>query len=65
MKLNNTMDKQTELKAKIGECQLQLEDLQAKANKLSQMKQQFTQSLIQEMNKPVEPTPEVKPVKKK
>lgn len=55
------MDKQTELKAKIGECQLQIEDLQAKANKLNQMKQQFTQALIQEINKPVEPVePEVK-----
>ncbi len=59
------MDKQTELKAKIGECQLELENLQAKANKIVEMKNQFTQALIQELSKPVEPKPEVKPVKKK
>lgn len=56
------MDKQTELKAKIGECQIRLEQLQAEANKIVEMKNQFTQALMNEMNKLVQP--EVKKSKK-
>ena len=53
------MEKQTELKAKIGECQLELESLQAQAQKVVEMKNQYTQSLIQELSKPSE-----KPIEK-
>lgn len=55
------MDKQTELKAKIGECQLELEQLQARATQVNNLKQQFTQALVQEIKKPAEPKPEKKP----
>lgn len=54
------MDKQIELKAKIGEIQIELEQLQARANQLVEMKNQCRQALAQEMNKPEEPA-EVKP----
>ena len=58
----SSMDKQIELKAKIGEIQLQLESLQAQANQLSQAKQKAIADLIEEMKKPVEDNP--KEVKK-
>lgn len=49
------MDKQTELKAKIGECQFRLEQLQAEANKVSEIKNQATQALMQELRTEVAP----------
>ncbi len=52
------MDKQTEIKAKIGEIQLQLEGLQAQANILMENKKKLTQALLQEMNQ--KPSPKSK-----
>jgi len=49
------MDKQTELKAKIGEIQLQLESLQVQANQLMGLKQKATADLVEEMKTAVTP----------
>lgn len=49
------MDKQTELKAKIGEVQLEMDQIQVRYNQLVQAKSQYTQLLMQELKKPAEP----------
>jgi hypothetical protein len=41
-----------EIKAQIGEIQLQLESLQSQANVLTEKKTLLTQALFKEMNKP-------------
>ena len=44
-----------EIKAKIGECQLQLEQLQARAKQIVDLKSKLTYELIQKAQKPAMP----------
>ncbi len=61
------MEKQIELKAKIGEVQLEMDSIQSRFNQLVQFKTQLIQALNEEISKAVSPVvkPVVKEVKSK